>query len=409
MMMMMGGGIDPGDTTGTGIPPGGDPPPSGGDSCYTIMNYYVNDMYGSVRTGVRGTTVLTRLIEYYPYGAAYSMSGGGSVYTFLGKEDPGVGMLDFGPRYYDATLGRFMAPDPILASPSAYSYGEGNPIMLYDPSGMFVELPTSYSHHPSDEEIEAWIAEGSVVPPPPGTYMVGYGRDARFVQSGYETPQQAAADLSIGSDAHNAYKQRQRIQKMKNDYNKKRADAKRRSDRLQKRKAKRLLIEKSTKQHEQTGGGSRTIAGEGAAGPNTDAIEQVVDLLKSAGNTAAEALQFTSDALDEWSAEVDAMPASGEKIHLDLVVAEAHGAMATVYGAIAVGTSKGIGAKGTGYIGNLTKTGIVLGSGSMAIHHAGKRMHHLGAASMGILEYPLPETLLYDNPGGPQDTHRIKN
>jgi len=24
------------------------------------------------------------------------MSGGGSVYTFLGKEDPGVGMLDFG-------------------------------------------------------------------------------------------------------------------------------------------------------------------------------------------------------------------------------------------------------------------------------------------------------------------------
>ncbi len=81
------------------------------------------------------TAVLAR-IEYYPYGEVYSMSGGGSVYTFLGKEDPGVGMLDFGPRYYNAVLGRFFSPDPILASASAYSYGEGNPIMLYDPSGM---------------------------------------------------------------------------------------------------------------------------------------------------------------------------------------------------------------------------------------------------------------------------------
>ena len=42
------------------------------------------------------------------------MSGGGSVYTFLGKEDPGVGMLDFGPRYYNAMFGRFLSPDPIL-------------------------------------------------------------------------------------------------------------------------------------------------------------------------------------------------------------------------------------------------------------------------------------------------------
>ncbi len=51
-------------------------------------------------------------------------------------------MLDFGPRYYNAVLGRFFSPDPILASASAYSYGEGNPIMLYDPSGMeSVPLP----------------------------------------------------------------------------------------------------------------------------------------------------------------------------------------------------------------------------------------------------------------------------
>ena len=74
--------------------------------------------YGSVRAGMSGSTVLAKL-EYYPYGEVYSMSGGGSVYTFLGKEDPGVGMLDFGPRYYNAMLGRFLSPDPILAGASA--------------------------------------------------------------------------------------------------------------------------------------------------------------------------------------------------------------------------------------------------------------------------------------------------
>ena len=69
------------------------------------------------------------------------MSGGGSVYTFLGKEDPGVGMLDFGPRYYNAMTGRFLSPDPILAGASAYAYCAGNPIMLYDPSGMYAIPP----------------------------------------------------------------------------------------------------------------------------------------------------------------------------------------------------------------------------------------------------------------------------
>ncbi len=134
MVMMTGGGI-PGDTTGSGDPPGGGGG-GGEDSCYTTMTYYVNDKHGSVRAGVGETAPITRLIEYYPYGDILSVFGGGSVYGFIGKEDPGIGLLDFGPRYYNSTMGRFMSPDPILAGPSAYSYAEGNPVMLYDPTGM---------------------------------------------------------------------------------------------------------------------------------------------------------------------------------------------------------------------------------------------------------------------------------
>ena len=85
-----------------------------------------------------GSTVLTKL-EYYPYGEVYSMSGGGSVYTFLGKEGgppsrvgchihyPTInGGAPVGPRYYNAMTGRFLSPDPILAGASAYSYAERN-------------------------------------------------------------------------------------------------------------------------------------------------------------------------------------------------------------------------------------------------------------------------------------------
>jgi len=82
-------------------------------------------MHGSVR-GITNDSGVVAKLEYYPYGEVYSMSGGGSAYTFLGKEDPGVGLLDFGPRYYNAMSGRFLSPDPMLAGASAYSYAEGN-------------------------------------------------------------------------------------------------------------------------------------------------------------------------------------------------------------------------------------------------------------------------------------------
>jgi len=101
-----------------------DPPQDPPDTCYTRLTYYVNDQYGSVRAGMSGSTVLTKL-EYYPYGEVYSMSGGGSVYTFLGKEGgppfrvgchvhyPTInGVAPVGPRYYNAMTGRFLSPDP---------------------------------------------------------------------------------------------------------------------------------------------------------------------------------------------------------------------------------------------------------------------------------------------------------
>jgi len=99
------------------------------------VNYYVNDAFGSVRAYIddRGFPG-DRMVEYYPYGGLYSVAGW-SPHSFIGKEEDHVGELDFGPRYYSGLTGRFLAPDPILSSASSYSYAEGNPVMMYDPTG----------------------------------------------------------------------------------------------------------------------------------------------------------------------------------------------------------------------------------------------------------------------------------
>ncbi|MDH3892199.1 MAG: DUF6531 domain-containing protein [candidate division Zixibacteria bacterium] len=103
--------------------------------------HYVNDFQNSVRSYVdsRGLPG-DRMIEYYPYGGVYSQGGlGYTKHWFIGKEKDKTLELDFGPRYYNRSVGRFLAPDPIMAGPSPYSYSEGNPIMMSDPTGMAPE------------------------------------------------------------------------------------------------------------------------------------------------------------------------------------------------------------------------------------------------------------------------------
>ena len=108
------------------------------DASADSTNHYVADYHGSIRSFVdsRGMPG-DRMIEYYPYGELYSQGGlGHTTNWFIGKEKDQTEELDFGPRYYGRNIGRFLAPDPILAGPSPYSYAEGNPVMMSDPSGL---------------------------------------------------------------------------------------------------------------------------------------------------------------------------------------------------------------------------------------------------------------------------------
>ncbi|MEW6051494.1 MAG: RHS repeat-associated core domain-containing protein [Candidatus Zixiibacteriota bacterium] len=123
------------------------------------LNVLVTDYLGSVHGVVRGTGVpACAMWEYYPYGGFYSISGANRTYRqFIGKELDKTAQLDFGPRYYGKELGRFLAPDPIPAGASPYSYAEGNPVMLYDPSGLTTAYPIPPP--PTEEEIRAYWRE----------------------------------------------------------------------------------------------------------------------------------------------------------------------------------------------------------------------------------------------------------
>jgi RHS repeat-associated protein len=79
-------------------------------------------------------------IKYVPFGATLS----GSVPTdikFTGQRLDATGLYYYGARYYDATIGRFISPDPTIPNPAdpqafnRYTYCSNNPLKYIDPSG----------------------------------------------------------------------------------------------------------------------------------------------------------------------------------------------------------------------------------------------------------------------------------
>jgi RHS repeat-associated protein len=68
-------------------------------------------------------------------------------YQYNGKElneDFGLGLSDYGARWYDASLGRWWSVDPLsemYSAQNSYHYGMNSPMMYIDPDGMGI-IPT---------------------------------------------------------------------------------------------------------------------------------------------------------------------------------------------------------------------------------------------------------------------------
>jgi RHS repeat-associated protein len=114
----------------------------------TGVTYYHGDHLGSsaVITNETGTEV--RQVLYGPFGQAAAGSAEVPEFGFTGQRYvDSLGVYDYGARWYDPELGRFMQADPLVRESSnvpdtsnpqtvnPYSYVLNNPLTMVDPTG----------------------------------------------------------------------------------------------------------------------------------------------------------------------------------------------------------------------------------------------------------------------------------
>jgi RHS repeat-associated protein len=110
-------------------------------------SFYHSDRLGTIDTVTTGPTVTGRQ-KRDPFGRMYSpatFSDPSSTVSlgFTGRtEDRDIGLVNLDHRLYDATLGRFISPDPLVKSAlngqdyNRYTYARNNPLSYVDPAGL---------------------------------------------------------------------------------------------------------------------------------------------------------------------------------------------------------------------------------------------------------------------------------
>jgi RHS repeat-associated protein len=129
----------------------------GSPAVHTFIN--MRDSRGSAAFVVdQDTGELVERTAYLAYGAldcdyrSTRWSSPREDYKFGGHwDDSQVGLVYFGARYYSPQLGRFISPDPLSVhtlsgDPNPYEYGNGNPQLYIDPSGLDDESTDSLDY-----------------------------------------------------------------------------------------------------------------------------------------------------------------------------------------------------------------------------------------------------------------------
>ena len=141
-------GTDPtdADTDGDGFADGAEI--AAGTSPLAGVVYRHGDHLGSTALVTRSDGAVLQRVVYKPYGGLSAAQGADATprlgFYFTGQRlESSVGLYDYGARFYDPALGRFLQPDSIVPSAydpqslNRYSYVENNPLARVDPSGNF--------------------------------------------------------------------------------------------------------------------------------------------------------------------------------------------------------------------------------------------------------------------------------
>ncbi len=105
--------------------------------------YYHPDHLDSSTVVTDKLGAVVQNLTYYPYGKTRTSSGTVKVtHQYTGQAlDDSTGLYDYGARYYDPALGRFISADTLVPDPAnpqalnRYTYVLNNPLIYIDPSG----------------------------------------------------------------------------------------------------------------------------------------------------------------------------------------------------------------------------------------------------------------------------------
>ena len=112
-------------------------------SAVEVVTYFHNDALGSPIAATDTTGKLLWKEDYQPYGNRIrKQNTDTNQQWYTGKHhEADIGLSYFGARWYDPTLGRFMAVDPVgfketnIHSHNRYAYANNNPYLFVDPDG----------------------------------------------------------------------------------------------------------------------------------------------------------------------------------------------------------------------------------------------------------------------------------
>jgi RHS repeat-associated protein len=175
-----------------------------------MLRYLFGDHLGSTSVVVKADGTQETERGYKPWGEQRFGSAGLTSYGFTGQKDVSLagGIMFYGARYYDQSLGRFLSADSIVPNawnPVAfdrYAYVMNSPIMYIDPSG----------HCPAgeyDDQCAQQLLDDPAIPDPtyppcipsPGTICITPGMDPNeqialaIAGEGGSLSAQAAADI----------------------------------------------------------------------------------------------------------------------------------------------------------------------------------------------------------------------
>ncbi len=176
--------------------------------------YVLRDHLGNTRVsfrdknndGIVGDTDITQINHYYPFGlnmeGNWNGAAGTNKYQYNGKEwndDFGLGWNDYGARFYDPAIGRWVSVDPLsekMRRHSPYNYAFDNPVRFVDPDG---NEPDDFIRNNKTKQVE-WRPEVKSASTTPEDYTyIGKTYNGLFI-GGVKTTEEKGTDLS-GGDA----------------------------------------------------------------------------------------------------------------------------------------------------------------------------------------------------------------